>query len=187
MKDIIIKVLIFVVFFSLGASLRFTLFFTLQKKIVEDQFFYKDIKEMKGGANTPQEAWIKYLEALEKGNIDEALMYVWGPERETQREFLLDKKRNDNLSKFLKQYRKSLKELPPIYYLDEDEKWFTYLTNEEISDNFKKLENSTDTDIKKLYEGYRNSPIKEAIYELIPNIIFKYNSFTKKWFIKSIR
>ena len=171
--------LIFIIIFSLGASLRLLWFFTFQKKLVEDNYFYKSYREMKGGANTPQEAWQGYLQALEKGDIEGALMYVWEGSRGIYRETLNRLYKNNLLKQYAKNHSVYLKKSNKKYEdLEENEQAFLY-------------EYITQKDIEiALYEDMKEQLEKEWLNKgansekLILRQIFKYNPYTKKWFIK---
>lgn len=182
MKRKIFLITLFIVFLISGFIFRLVWFFTFQKKIVEDKFFYKELKYDKGGAKTPQEAWNKYIDALEKGDIEEALLYVWPYEREGLKKSLEEKKkRNESLSVY-KEDEKTLYELPPPYYLEKDEKVFTYLSPENQKKYLEDL--LKDPILRKDYEAVKKGPLPYTDAYFLPTVIFKLNPYNKKWYIK---
>ncbi|MCM8833382.1 MAG: hypothetical protein NC816_05635 [Candidatus Omnitrophica bacterium] len=182
MKNRIIPFVIFMIFLVSGFGLRLLWFYTIQKKILEDRYIYKELKEDRGGANSPQEAWNKYLDALEKGNIEEALLYIWPDEREKRKEFLVEKqKRSEPLNPFEKDER-ILYELPPPYYLEKDEKVFTYLSPQKQKEYFAEI--MKDPILKEHYENAKKNPVIYTDAFFLPVKIFKYNPHNKKWYIK---
>lgn len=182
MKSKIVPFVIFIIFFTLGLGLRFLWFSTVQKKILEDKYIYKVIREDKGGGATPQEAWNKYLDALEKGDIEKALLYVWPAEREKVRKGLIEKKkRNEPLNSF-KENEKVLYELAPPYYLEKDEKIFTYLSPERQKEYIEGL--LKDPFLRKDYEETKKGPVPYTDAFFLPIEVFKFNPYNKKWYIK---
>ncbi len=193
MKQFFIFLLfIFIFFFSifLGFIFRITWFVTYQKYLLERDFIYKPLIEAKGGGNTPQEAWLGYLTALEKGDIEEALEYVWPEERERFKEILKD----IDTKEFIKSqgYKKLLKQLKKRVGMPEDEVLYTYLTDEEIKERIREYQKNPD--IMWAYQQFLeasknlNMPIEsfeEYVGHSIPSVIFKFNPFSKKWLIKN--
>jgi hypothetical protein len=86
---------IFILFLILGAVFRMMWFYFAQKEILEYTYIEKPLREAKGGGKTPEETWIGYLNALEKGNIEEAVQYTWPEDREKSiKELTLLKEKN---------------------------------------------------------------------------------------------
>jgi hypothetical protein len=54
MRQILVSIIIFLIFFFLGASLRAIWFFTFQKRYLEYVWFEKPLAKMQGGADNPQ-------------------------------------------------------------------------------------------------------------------------------------
>ena len=177
MKERIVPFVIFMIFLVAGLGLRLLWFYTFQKKIVEDRYFYKELKEDQGGAKIPQEAWNKYLDALEKEDIEEALLYVW-PDERGKYVYLYKLKESNFLSQYARNYGRDLRENRKIQ-LGEDELAFYY---DYISD--KKIE------ILLAPEDLKNIIIKDweakslDKEKVIFTAIFKYNPHNKKWYIK---
>ncbi len=179
MKRKIFLITLFIVFLISGFIFRLVWFFTFQKKIVEDKFFYKELKYDKGGATTPQEAWNKYIDALEKGDIEEALLYIWPYERETTRERLLDIREKRLLNYYVKSLGTDLKEATPTKILQENEKMFiTFGLVDKEKEIF--LINLQD-DKKTFQELFKDKP---QVFPMKHEVIFKLNPYNKKWYIK---
>ncbi len=176
--------LLYVFIFGLGIFIggfsRFLWLVTYQKSIIEKKFIYKPLIEAKGGGNTPQEAWIGYLNALEKGNIEEALEYVWPEEREKFRETLLKLKQKGFLDEYAKNFDKVLIKPLKIYKtLEENEVLFE---NRQTINKEVELKMTEDERTKNfLIELWKNEP---EIFTATSTIIFKYNPYSKKWLIK---
>jgi hypothetical protein len=77
---------IFILFLILGAVFRMMWFYLAQKEILEYTYIERPLREAKGGGKTPEETWIGYLNALEKGDIEGAVQYTWPEDRENTEE-----------------------------------------------------------------------------------------------------
>lgn len=177
MKERIFLIALFIVFLISGFIFRFLWFYTVQKKIVEDKYFYKELKEDRGGAKTPQEAWNKYLDALEKGNIEEALLYVWPYERDNYK-YLYKLKENNLLLEEAKNHGRNLRENKKAK-VEKDELafYFDYIRDKRIelllaSDNFKKI----------ALDYWKKKGIDKE--KVVFTATFKFNHYNKKWYIK---
>jgi hypothetical protein len=172
---------IFILFLILGAVFRMMWFYFVQKEILEYTYIEKPLREAKGGGKTPEETWIGYLNALEKGDIEEAVQYIWPENRENVKKYLLLLKENGKLQSFVKSYNKSLIPLKPTLTMEKDEKRYTYLTKEQIENYYQEI--LKDPQLKRIFEEMKNSPLKNED-TFLPDIIFKYNPYTKRWLIK---
>jgi hypothetical protein len=187
MKKVLISILIFLIFFSLGASLRLMWFFTFQKRYLEYVWFEKPLAKMEGGANSPQEAWEKYLSALERGDIEEAMRYWWEGEKANFRYYQILKEKGllkkyadcdknlifvedvDLTKKYNKQY---VKYAPPEKKFKVKCRSYKEVEEALITTEGEKILN------EKFWEAQKSNVIEEWV-----ELIFKYNSKTKKWFI----
>jgi hypothetical protein len=195
MKKVLISILIFLIFFSLGASLRLMWFFTFQKRYLEYVWFEKPLAKMEGGANSPQEAWEKILSALERGDIEQYISYGWkdlseGSDTENLKNYLnllkekgllkkhIDCDKNlifvedvDLTKKYNEQY---VKYAPP-------EKKFKVKCRAYKEIDLLVPDESTKLHFEKIWESKKNDVIEGWAYA-----IFKYNTQTKKWFLDSL-
>jgi hypothetical protein len=191
MRQVLVSVIIFLIFFLLGASLRAIWFFTFQKRYLEYLWFEKPLKttlaKMKGGADSPQEAWEKYLSALERGDIEEAIRYWWEGEKADLRYYKILKEKG-----LLKKYADCDKSL--IFVEDVDltkkynDQYIKYAPPEKKFKvrcrSYKEVEEALITTEgekilnEKFWEAQKSNVIEEW-----SEFIFKYNPKTKKWFI----
>lgn len=171
---------IFLLFLIIGIGFRSLWFFFVQKEILEYTYIEKPMREAKGGGKTPEETWIGYLEALEKGDIEKALTYIW-PEERNEFKFLYDLKKNGLLYRYAKNNYKQLRpnlEVQQILEKNERAYYRTYLAEKDIEMFFVK----DDPELIKAEEEYWAS--KKTDKELVEfTIIFKYNPYSKKWLI----
>jgi len=193
MRQVLVSIIIFLIFFLLGASLRAIWFFTFQKRYLEYLWFEKPLAKMKGGADSPQEAWEKRLTALEKGDVEEALKYKWIESREIQERsyhylnFLQEK----GLLKKFSDCDRSLVFVEDInLYKKYNEQYVRYAPLEKKF----KVKCRAHKDIDLLTEDEIERSTLEQIWEAQKHdvlegwaeVIFKYNPETKKWFIGQI-
>ncbi len=173
---------VFLFFFSifLGFTFRLIWFLTYQKYLVEKDLVYKPLIEAKGGGNTPQEAWIGYLNALEKGDIEGALEYIWPEEREKIRKSLLEAKSRGYLEDPAHSFSRMITKVEnPERFLDKDEVMYVVKV---IINKTKSLARAEDKETKEFLELlYKDKP---EIFESEETIIFKFNPYSKKWLIK---
>lgn len=179
-KETVFLIVLFIIFAISGFIFRNLWFFTVQKKIVEETFIYKPLKEAKGGGKTPQEAWIGYLTALEKGDIDLALEYVWPEERIDFRKTLETLKRAGLLERYAKNHSKNL--MMPNKKYEDLEKDETALLYEYI--NEKDVELAIRSDFTQQAAMERWEELGTSTEPLTIRAIFKFNPYTKKWMIK---
>lgn len=208
MKKFFISLIIFLIGFSLGITIRFSLFWFLQTKLYAYKYIYKDLidllKNDKGGANTPEEAWLKYLDAMKKGDIDEALLYVWPQDREEKRQNLLKIKENNLLGKiadcdkdliFIRNLKPTEE---PIYvgtfYDPRLDKLGVVSKEYKVKCRFyKEIDMFLSLNSEILKSRFSREEIKQMIEEewknygdVIENedsVFIRYNPYTKKWFI----
>lgn len=177
--------LIFILGFILGFGFRLNWFYVIQKKILEYQIIDKPLREAKGGGKTPQETWIGYLNALEKGDINGALEYIWPDSREKFRKELLLLKNAGLLTQYAKNHDKNINEIyNPETRLEENEKMFslTYLDTKEISLLLSGLAPFPEI----IKESERIIWERKGVDQELSrtDFIFKFNPYTKKWLIK---
>ena len=171
---------IFILFLILGTIFRMVWFYFVQKEILEYTYIEKPLREAKGGGKTPEETWIGYLNALEKGNIEEAVQYIWPENRENVKKYLLLLKENGKLPLFVSTYDKNIKKVEhPTRMLENDEVMYSY-----ISTAYKELDyfNASEKDKEFLDEWWVDKKSNIATYT--QEVIFKYNPYTKRWLIK---
>jgi hypothetical protein len=148
---------------------------------------------MKGGADSPQEAWEKRQAALGKGDIDEALKYKWIESHEIQ-------ERSYNYLTFLKEkgllkkFSDCDKNLIFVEDIDLTKKYNEqYIRYAPLEKKFKvkcraykDIDLLTEDEIEKstLEQIWRSQ--KSDVLDGWAEVIFKYNLETKKWFIGQI-
>ncbi|MGC8981525.1 MAG: hypothetical protein ACP5JU_01065 [Minisyncoccia bacterium] len=181
-KSTLSKIGIFLLFLVIGFSFRILWFFFPQKEIMEYKFIEKPLREAKGGGKTPEETWINYLNALEKEDIEGALMYVWPENREGVRKTLERLREGGLIIKFAKNHSKGLIKNQTIQNtLEKDEQsfYYKYIKEKDIELFFV----LNDPQLKKIEESHweqKGLKSEPATF----TIIFKYNPYTKTWFIK---
>lgn len=178
MKNRIVPFVVFMIFLVSGFGLRFLWFYTGQKKIVEKEFIYKELSQDKGGANTPQEAWQKYLSALEKGNIEEALLYILPYNREHFRKLFEELSRAGLLKRYAKNHSLELVEAKEASQeLEKNQKGFFFIYKSE-----KEIELAINPEIKEALEREwleRGSDSETLRFMQV----FEYNPYNKKWYL----
>ena len=94
--------LLFLLFFIIGFSVRF-LFFGLYQ-IPEGKEYFQELPliQDQGGSETPELAWQNYLNALKNNDIESALQQVWPYERGRVRDFLSRLREVNYLNEFVK-------------------------------------------------------------------------------------
>jgi hypothetical protein len=198
MRQILVSIIIFLIFFFLGASLRAIWFFTFQKRYLEYLWFEKPLKttlaKMKGGANSPQEAWEKYLSALERGYIEEAMSYWWSETSEDSKtkSYSYSKKDKELLKKeadcdknlifvedidLTKKYNEQY-----VKYIPPEKKFKTRCRVYKEVELLKAADEFTKSSLERFWETQKSNVVEQQV-----NVIFKYNFKNQKWFIGEIR
>jgi hypothetical protein len=190
MRQILVSIIIFLIFFFLGASLRAIWFFTFQKRYLEYLWFEKPLKttlaKMKGGADSPQEAWEKYLSALERGDIEEAKKYIWDdtPENPLDLSHLYFLKEKGLLKKYRDCDKKLIQDTNYLNVSNKESSKYNPIEERYKARcrEYKEVElfliGNSDPVIKQYWENEKRDVIEVWNY-----FIFKYNPITKKWFI----
>jgi hypothetical protein len=193
MRQVLISIIIFLIFFFLGASLRAIWFFTFQKRYLEYLWFEKPLTKMKGGADSPQEAWEKYLSALERGDVEEAMRYWWSeaPEDSKAKNYSYSNKDKELLKKeadcdknlifvedvdLSKKYNEQY-----IRYAPPEKKFKTKCRVYKEVELLKAADEFTKSSLERFWEAQKSNVVEQRV-----NVIFKYNFKIKKWFIEEI-
>jgi len=199
MKQVLVSIVLFLIFFFLGASLRTIWFFTFQKRYLEYIWFEKPLKttlaKMKGGADSPQEVWEKILSALEGGDIEQYISYGWkdlseSSDIENLKNYLNLLKKEGLLKKHI-DCDKNLIFVEDIALSKQyNEQYVKYAPPEKKF----KVKCRAHRDIDLLTEDKIERSTLEQIWiaqksdvlDGWAEVIFKYNPETKKWFIGQI-
>jgi hypothetical protein len=193
MRQILVSIIIFLIFFFLGASLRAIWFFTFQKRYLEYLWFEKPLAKMQGGADSPQEAWEKYLSALERGDIEEAMRYWWSEASEDSKakNYLYSNKDKE----LLKKEADCDKNLIFVEDVDLSKKYNEhYIKYAPPEKKFKtkcrvykevNLSKAGDEASRLFFEEFWNAQ-KSNVVEGWVDVVFKYNFKVKKWFINEL-
>jgi len=171
---------LFIVSVIIGFVFREVLFFTLQMKILEYYSIVKPMKEIKGGADSPEEAWVKFLDLAGKGDIEGALQYVWPENREGTRKTLETYKKYGKLEMFISTFSKKIErvERPDMILMPDEALYY----NEGFA--YKELDYlGASTETKEFLDKIWADE-KSNVMKIKEPVIFKYNPYTKKWFIK---
>ena len=104
--------LLFLLFFIIGFSVRF-LFFGLYQ-IPEGKEYFQELPliQDQGGSETPELAWQNYLNALKNNDIESALQQVWPYERGKMEERLFELANEEYLSLYVDSF--SIDAIKPI-------------------------------------------------------------------------
>ena len=177
MRNFLIGFFIFALAFIVGSVFRVGWLFAVQRPLFQYTYLDADIRAVKTGGKTPQDTWNIYISALEKGDINGALQFIYPESRESEKIFLEEEKKKDNLKGFLSSHHKEIRKFDGLKNLKKNEKRFTYLTQQEEKEFIEGFK--TDQNLKPLAD----EPI-ENLREFIPDIVFFYNRYSRLWLIK---
>jgi hypothetical protein len=183
-KTFFISIVLVIILFVLGFGSRLFIFITLQKKLFERNILDKELVESKQGGNTPQETWNLYLDALEKEDIETAVSYWWPSERERMQTTLKKLKDAGLLKRYAANHGRELREKQADSPLEKDEKLYStsYLNEKSISLLLSEVSLAIDF-LRKSNEIYWQKLGRDK-EQTKTGIIFKLNSYSKKWLIK---